>query len=85
MTATEIQAALTEAGCAGCYTNASMADLLKVGLLSQISAAAETGGGAVVCANYGGGNPTFTPASGCGVAVDTSTGQVFWYYNGAWN
>jgi hypothetical protein len=42
------------------------------------------GGTGVQCGNYAGGEPTFTPAT-CGVAVDTSNGRVWWYYNGAWN
>jgi len=42
------------------------------------------GGGAVICGNYGG-QPTFTPTTGCGVAVDTSDGTIYWYYSGAWH
>lgn len=85
MTATEIQAALTEAGCASCYTNASTADLLKVGLLNQISTSAAAAASGVVCADYGGGTPTYLPSTPCGVAIDTSTQQIWWYYLGAWH
>ena len=41
-------------------------------------------GGGVTCGDYGGAEPSFTPSS-CAVAVDTSNGQIWWYYNGAWN
>lgn len=40
---------------------------------------------ATVFANYSGGQPTFTPASGTGTAVDTSNGTVWHYYSGAWH
>jgi len=42
------------------------------------------GGGGVVCGAYGG-QPTFTPATGCGVAIDTTDGTIYWYYSGAWH
>lgn len=36
-------------------------------------------------ANYAGGKPTFTPASGFGMAVDTSNARLWIYYSGAWH
>jgi len=39
----------------------------------------------IVFGNYGGSQPTFTPASGTGAAFDTSIGRPWFYYNGAWN
>ena len=35
--------------------------------------------------DYGGAEPPFAPESGLGVAVDTSTEQIWWYYGGAWH
>lgn len=42
------------------------------------------GGGGVTCGNYGGGQPNFVPATGCGNAIDTSNSRVWWYFNGNW-
>lgn len=35
--------------------------------------------------NYAGGEPNFTPAGSNGVAVDTSNGTEWFYYNAAWH
>jgi hypothetical protein len=43
------------------------------------------GGNGIVCSNTAGGAPSITPTSGCGILVDTSTGNLWAYYNGAWN
>lgn len=83
MTAAEIQALIADQKCLPCFTNSSLVDMIKVGLLSQISTA--IAGSGVVCADYGGGTPTYVPATGCGVAVDTSTQQIWWYYSAAWH
>ena len=53
-------------------------------LASQIAANGGTGSGATF-ADYGGGAPTFTPSAGTGLAVDTSDGTLWEYYNGAWH
>jgi hypothetical protein len=42
------------------------------------------GGGGIQSGNYGGGQPNFTPASGTGAAIDTSDGELWFYYNGGW-
>jgi hypothetical protein len=50
--------------------------------------ASATGGGTGTGAtfgNYGGGIPSFTPTGGTGLAVDTSNGAIWAYYNGGWN
>lgn len=39
----------------------------------------------VFASNYGGGTPTDTPASGIGIAFDTSNGTWWAYYTGAWH
>ena len=55
-------------------------------LASQIVANGGTGtGSGATFDNYAGGAPTFTPASGTGLAVDTSDGTLWEYYNGAWH
>lgn len=41
--------------------------------------------GSVVFGNYAGGQPTFTPAAGVGLAVDTSNGTLWQFYNNAWH
>lgn len=43
------------------------------------------GGGGVTAADYGGGAPSFTPLTDGAVAIDTSNGQIWWWFNGAWN
>jgi len=35
-------------------------------------------------ANYGGVAPVWVPAGTLGVAVDTVTERIWWYYSGAW-
>lgn len=54
-------------------------------LLYQIVLTGGGGGGGATCGNYAGGEPDFTPATGCGVAIDTSDGRIWWYYSGAWH
>lgn len=43
------------------------------------------GGGGVTCGNYAGAEPSFTPSSACGNAIDTSNERIWWYYSGAWH
>lgn len=43
------------------------------------------GGGGLTCGAYGGGEPDFTPVTGCAHAIDTDTGQPWYYYSGAWH
>jgi len=52
-------------------------------LCSLVSGAAGSIG--TTFGNYAGVAPNFTPASGTGVAVDTSTGTVWYYYSGSWH
>lgn len=73
-----------EASCFSCY-GASQVDLLKLTLLSRIAESSGTGGAGITCANYAGGEPTFTPTTSCAVAIDTSTERIWWYYSGAWH
>lgn len=35
--------------------------------------------------NYGGGEPSYTPASSPSFATDTSDGHIWWYFDGAWH
>lgn len=42
-------------------------------------------GGGVVSGNYGGVAPAFTPTTVAEIAIDTSNGRPWWYYNGAWH
>jgi len=86
--ATDPKSLLASAQCFACYAaNPYMLELIEMGLLVQIlqNGSAGGGGGGVTCGNYAGGQPNFTPASGCGNAIDTSNGNIWWYYNGAWH
>ena len=51
--------------------------------------AVQSGGGGTVGSitfgNYSGGTPNFTPSSGGGLAVDTSNGRPWYYYNSIWH
>lgn len=83
-TAIDPQTLFEEAKCYACYSNASMAELLKLALLNRAS----QGGGSTTdirAANYGGAQPTFTPTGSLGIAIDTSDETVYWYYSGAWH
>lgn len=57
-------------------------DAVEVYLLCSLSNGSGSG---FTFGNYGGGEPTFIPASGEGAAVDTSDGTKWYYYNGAWH
>jgi len=62
---------------------------LLVRILNALNAGAGGGTGAGwlqgAYGNYGGAAPPWTPVgSNLGVAIDTSTGQV-WWYTGSWN
>jgi hypothetical protein len=83
-TAMTPQEIATGASCFACQ-GIKTGDAAIIYLLSQLVSAGGGGSGGGTCADYGGGNPSFTPSSGCGFAIDTSTGQVFWYYSGAWH
>jgi hypothetical protein len=41
--------------------------------------------GYVASGNYGGGQPSFTPSSGGALALDTSNGTLWKWYNNAWH
>lgn len=85
--ATDPASLLAQANCFACFgANEYMLDLMELALLVQlVQGGGIVGGGGVQCGNYAGGQPNFTPSSGCGNAIDTSNGQIWWYYNGAWH
>lgn len=87
MAATDPQSLYAYGKCFNCYGPLSPADIMIIALLDQISQGGGTGGGGggVTCGDYGGGQPTFIPASGCASAIDTSDGTIYWYYSGAWH
>lgn len=41
-------------------------------------------GGGVSAGNYAGGQPNFTPATAGAIAIDTSTGREWTWYNNQW-
>lgn len=63
----------------------STAQQVIIYLLNQITGGGGVSGSGITFSNYGGGQPTFTPATGGGAAVDTSTGRFWLYFNGQWN
>ena len=79
-TLSDLQADACSNGFAAMSDGDKMAILLQ--LLCNISSSGGAGG--VVCGAYAG-QPTFTPASGCGVAIDTTTDIIYWYYSGSWH
>lgn len=54
---------------------------LKEAILASACAGGGGGGGGVSC---GIGAPVAVPTSTCAVYIDTSNGQIWWYFNGAW-
>jgi hypothetical protein len=54
-------------------------------LADQIVTNGVGGSGEIQAGNYGGAKPTWVPASGAGIAFDTSTGVQWNYYGGDWN
>ena len=87
-TATDYQSLLSSQNVA-CYLSMppGIQRVLELALLQLIAnnIGSAGGGSGVTNGNYAGGTPTFTPSSGAGLAVDTSTGNLWAYYNGAWN
>ena len=64
-------------------------DTLRMLMVKEVISTNNGGGGGsgsgAVFGAYGVGNPpNFTPASGTGLAVNTSDGSLWTYYGGAW-
>jgi hypothetical protein len=86
---TDYQSLLNNSNIAG-YNSvgyACVSDLLMLSLLGIIAGNVSGGGGSsiVVAGNYAGGQPNFTPSSAAAVAIDSSNGRVWWYFNSTWN
>jgi hypothetical protein len=58
--------------------------LLKKMLVLILAGGGGGAGGGVPTGNYAGGQPTFTPTTAGAVAIDSSNGRIWWYFNGAW-
>lgn len=58
---------------------------LQVVIYLLANGSSGSSGGLTSAANYGGAVPGVTPTSAFSVTVDTSTGRVWWWYNGQWN
>ena len=79
----------SETKCYACL-GMSLPQLLELGLLSRISTDVASAAAAAVhtdmqAANYGGVAPVWAPVGTLGIAVDTVTERVWWYYSGAWH
>jgi hypothetical protein len=70
-----------------CYrqNDASLLELALLQIIAENGTGGGGGGSGAVFGNYGGGQPNFTPSSGEGMAVDTSTNNLWDYYGGAWH
>jgi len=66
--------------CNGANTNMLLAQLLV--LLSPGGAGGQ--GGGVFSGNYGGGQPNFTPLTSAAIAIDTSNGTEWTWFNNQW-
>jgi hypothetical protein len=88
--ATDYQSLLSSTNVPGyaAASPASLAQVLELALLQiiaqNVSGGAAPGTSSVTYGNYSGGQPSFTPASGNGMAVDTSDGAIWVYVNGVW-
>lgn len=77
MTANQIQAAAT--------SYSMMPDKMAAIIYLLANASGGGSGTGATFGDYGGGQPSFTPSSGVGLAVDTSNGTLWQYYNSAWH
>lgn len=81
---------LLRQACANGFDLVAEDTVLTRGIILQLLCNfSDSGGGSVgtgaTFGDYGGSTPTFTPASGSGLAIDTSN-HTFWEYdNGAWH
>jgi hypothetical protein len=88
--ATDYQSLLSSANVPGyaAASPASLAQVLELALLQIIAqnvGSGGSGGTALSSGNYAGGQPGFTPATSPWLAIDTSNGTLWEYYNGAWH
>lgn len=58
---------------------------LRECLLVAAQSGGSPSGGSIMFGNYAGVQPNFTPAGGTGIAIDTSNGTQWSYYNNSWN
>ena len=84
------QGLLQQAKCYECNgANPYTLQLMELALLAQIAQNGGGGGGgggaSVPAANYSGGQPNFTPTTSGALAIDTSNGRLWEWYNGTWN
>jgi hypothetical protein len=79
-----VQTLLKNAACFACLSPGEW-EILELQLLCEIQNSSGGTGSGAVCGNYTGGQPNFTPASGCGIAIDSSNGTVWYYYSGSWH
>jgi len=75
---------LASASACYCFDRAT-SEKVKAYLLDYIATNGTGGGGGVTCADYGGGEPSFTPTTSCAVAIDTSNERIWWFYSAAWH
>jgi len=80
------QTLINNASCIACNIPNGMQLPVLIYLLCQIQSNGGSGAaGGVTCGNYSGVTPNFTPSSGCGMAIDTSTRELWAYFSGAWH
>ncbi len=81
MADTSATALLAAAKCYECLPP-GMWQLIELGLLQQIAGGGGGGGGASLQCTTG--IPVAPPIGTCGLAVDSTTGTIYVYSNGAW-
>lgn len=80
-------ATLKTSACSNGFMQIAQVEWLARAVELQLLCSISTGGGAtqVFAANYGGGSPGTTPTADAAVAIDTSTGTVWYWYGSAWH
>jgi hypothetical protein len=76
---------VANASCYECQIPQGMQMAVLIYLMCQIANNGTGGGAGATFGNYGGAAPNFTPPSGTGVAIDTSTQNLWVYDNGGWH
>ena len=79
------QSLVNNATCQLSCLSGDLQGAIVIYLLCQIASGGGGGNAGVIAANYGGNQPNFTPSTTGAVAIDTSTGQIWWWYNNQWN
>ena len=89
MAACDLTTLQTDA-CTNGFAQAAQDETMFRAILLQLACNIASGGGPggaqqVFSGNYGGGEPSQTPTADEAIAIDTSTGDLWKWYSGAWH